>query len=239
MTTATKTEAGKADQLAGLQEARERLEELRQERATRDQDAGAYTQGVMLARAELDRLVASEPEQFGGDGLPKPKTEAAKLKAKIEAAETSRWPAVMAGLDQRIHELEAEVRDLMRPVAVELARAEYEAGLEAKREVLVVRDQLLAAIGRVHATGPALTELANAARGLNGSHVAIDPRWHELEDLLRSIDEFEPARIPPMTPYTDEDPVIRRAADGAWMSVSSDPKAGWSDEQPEPVERPS
>jgi hypothetical protein len=43
-----------------------------------------------------------------------------------------------------------------------------------------------------------------------------------------------------MTPYEDEDPVIRRTADGGWMSVHGrDPKAGWHDEQPEPIERPS
>jgi hypothetical protein len=53
------------------------------------------------------------------------------------------------------------------------------------------------------------------------------------------MDEFKPVRIPAMTPYENEDPVIRRTADDSWMDVHYDPKAGWHDEQPEPVARPS
>lgn len=35
-----------------------------------------------------------------------------------------------------------------------------------------------------------------------------------------------------MTPFTDEDPVIRRTADGGWLSVRSEPPSGWAEEQP-------
>jgi DNA repair exonuclease SbcCD ATPase subunit len=187
MTTAIRATGSKADQLAALQEARERLEEAKQERATKDEDARAWARSVQQAQAELDRLAASEPGQFDHSGQPRPKTAAAKAKRKVDDAKTSRWPAMVKGAEDRIAECEAEVRRLTRPIAAELARSEYEAGLKAKREALVARDQLLAAIARVHASEPTLTGLANAVPGLNGTNVSIDGRWHELELLLRSI----------------------------------------------------
>jgi hypothetical protein len=238
MTTATKE--GEGAQLAALQEARERLEEARQERAVKDRDARGYSRVDMQARAEYERLARSEPEQFGEDGQPKPKTDAAKLKRQVDDAKTSRLPEMVKGADERVAELEAEVRRLTAPLATELARAEYEAGLEAKAEALVIRDQLLAVIGKVNASHPALLEIATATRGaLDGSHVVVDPRWQEVGDLLRSMDEFEPVRVPAITPYEDEDPIFRRTADDSWMDVHYDPKAGWHEEQPEPVERPA
>jgi hypothetical protein len=67
------------------------------------------------------------------------------------------------------------VRRLAAPLAPELARAEYDAGLEAKAEALVIRDQMLAVIGKVNASHRALREIATAVRGgLDGSHVEVD-----------------------------------------------------------------
>jgi hypothetical protein len=57
--------------------------------------------------------------------------------------------------------------------------------------------------------------------------------------MLRSMDQYEPVRIPALVPYEDEDRHILRTADDHWMGVHYEPKAGWHDEQPEPVEPPS
>ena len=74
---------------------------------------------------------------------------------------------------------------------------------------------------------------------LDGAHVAVDPRWQELRNLLLSMDEFEPPRVPALTPYEDEHSLIRRTADDTWMVAHNDPKAGWAEEQPEAIERPT
>ena len=158
MTTATKAPM-EADQLAALRAAKERLAEAQQERAKLDKEARAYSDELAQAQAKLDHLARTDRDQFDGSGQPKPKTAAAKAKQTIDAGKSSRWPAMIAGADERIASLDAEVRRLARPLTSELARAQYDEALEAKGEAMVLRDHLLAAIDKVDASRPHLLEI--------------------------------------------------------------------------------
>jgi predicted nuclease with TOPRIM domain len=152
MTTTTTTEAPAG--YAELEAARAELETAWQERARLGGEYRKFAADLGKVKAELRELATSEPNQFGPDGQPKPKTQAAKLRTKLEQRASSQWPDVIRGADQRVEACEAEVRRLTRPLAVELARAEYQKGLGAMREAQALRGQLREAIARVHATEP-------------------------------------------------------------------------------------
>lgn len=229
-----------SDPFARLQALNEQLEAARRDRARRGEEARAFGREVEQAKVELDHLARTAPDQFDGTGQPKAKSKAGQLKKKIEQAGTSRWPSILDGADQRIAEVERQVRDLLRENAEVIARADYERGLEAKRRLQSLASQMREAVGQMRASEPSLLAITTAVSGpLDGRDVEVNPRLGEVERLVELVDEIRPARIPTLTPYADEEPVIWKTADGGWMPVRSEPAAGWAEDQPERVERPS
>jgi len=237
MTTATSPDT--TDTIAAIAAVREQLDAARKERARLGEESRTYQREIGAAEAGLDHLARTAPDQFT-EGQPKPKTEAAKLRAKLDEAQTNRWPAILAGADERIAALEREVSGLVRDNVVGLARVEYDRGLAGIQQVQALAPEMLDVIGRARATEPALLAIATAAGGgnIDGRSVQVDPLLGELERVLRKVGELEPARIPVLTPYVDEEPTVVQTAAGGWIHVSN---AGRTElaEQPPKIERPS
>ena len=82
---------------------------------------------------------------------------------------------------------------------------------------------------------PPTTSLPGA---IDGRSIQVDPLLRELELVLDNLDDLEPARIPVLTPYADEEPQVIRTADGGWVRAShaGDTELG---EQPEKIQRPA
>jgi hypothetical protein len=127
---------------------------------------------------------------------------------------------------------------LTRQNAVELARREYERGLRARSRLLSLRAEMREAIEELKAPEPELLAIASAVGGpLDGRSVFVDPMIRKLGQTLDRLDDLEPSRIPPLTPYRDEDPQTVRRGDEwvrAWSAGEIDPEC-----QPERIERPT
>jgi hypothetical protein len=232
MATATATKASKAtDGLDERREAQERLDEARQERARLGEESRAYATELARADAALRHLARTSRDQVDG-GQPKPGSEAAKLKAKLDQAEESKWPDILAGADQRIAELEDEVRRLTDRYAVELATPEFRTGEEELTKLDELADQLLAILSSLEARSHRLINIAASCQGrIDGRDVYTDDRLAQLRDLLIERASFRPPRIPILTPFTDEQPRVVRGKSGGWIDSmhGSDNNA---DEQP-------
>ena len=208
--------AMKTESVSRLAAVRTELDEARRARARLGEEARAFQREVQLAEAGLDHLARTAPDQFA-DGQPKPKTEAAKLKAKLEEAKTSRWPSILDGADERIVAKERELAKLIRDNASELATAEYEAGLEEVQRVRSLALELRGAIAQVKSHEPSLLTITSALGGVfDGRDVWVDPHLAEIERVLGGVDELQPARIAALTPFTDEEPRVVRTVDG-WV----------------------
>lgn len=233
----TTTDTPTTDAFANIAAIREQVEAARADRERLGDEATAYFREVEQASAELDHLARSATEQFGSDGQPKPKSKAAALKKKVEDSRQSSWPAILQGADQAIVKLDGELRDLLNANCVELARQEYDRGLDGVRRVQSLAAAMRDAIGAMRATEPALLEIVTAiGMPLDGRDVAVDPRWQELERMLDSLAELEPARIAALTPYSGEQPRKVRTPSGEWSHAGG---AERPEDQPPPMERPS
>jgi hypothetical protein len=125
MTTATKTRPRKKDPLAELREVERQLEEARADRARLGEQAEKFAMGIRVVEVEYGDLSRTAPKQFDGNGQPKPKTRAGTLKKQLEQAQSSRWPQILDGADQRVSELQRKLGVIIEQNAVELATREF------------------------------------------------------------------------------------------------------------------
>jgi hypothetical protein len=235
--TATTAKA-KADPLAALDSAREQLDEARRDRAQVGEQSRAFQVEMQSAAGELEHLARTDRSQFGEDGQPLPKTRAAELRAKLDQAGSSRWPDIVAGAEDRLRRAQEHVRGVTADNAVELARLEYDRGLAATERLRGLAADMRAAIVEARATEPALLGITTALGGVfDGRDVQVDPRWQQLEQFLDALETLEPARIPRLTPYVDEEPSVFRCTSG-WVPARSAAHVELV-EQPPKMERPS
>jgi hypothetical protein len=132
---------------------------------------------------------------------------------------------------------EAEVQQLTRANAIDLARREHDRGLEAVRRVRALTGELRQALAAVRAPEPNLIAIATSVHGaLNAKNVWTDARVAELERALEAADFMLPARIPVMTPYVDDPPPqFFLMTNGDWIPAGSAGQVELA-EQPEPIE---
>jgi hypothetical protein len=174
------------DWLAALEAAREQRDAAAAEREEIDGEARAWSDGVRQAEAELDHLARTEREQFDEGGQPRAKSRAAQLRKQIAEAREARWPEIIAGADQRLDEAERALRRLTSEHAVELARREYERGLQARQRLfaLLRGEEVRDAIAELRAAEQELLAITSAVDGpINGQHVYVDPLLQDFEQM--------------------------------------------------------
>ena len=108
-----------------------------------------WATGIAEVETQLRGLAQTDPGQFGPDGLPKPKSEAASLRSALEKAKASNWPDVIAGGDERLRQAETAYRGAVRDNAITLARIQYERSREGVRRVQELGEELRGALGEV------------------------------------------------------------------------------------------
>jgi hypothetical protein len=188
------------------------------------------------AEAELRSLAPTEREQFDGSGQPRPKTRAAKLKAKIDEAQSSKWPEILAGADERIDRAEDRERQLTDNNAIELAQRDYRAGEDDLAAGAELAEQLLEILQRVRGRMGSLTHTVASCRGrIDGRDIEVDPAIGELIERLRKYPDLAPPRSRTLTPLATENPAIVRGNSGGWISTAHG-SDNFAEEQPERVE---
>ena len=138
------------------------------------------------------------------------------MRSKLDKAQSNRWPDLLAGADQRISEIEDEMRTLTNRHAVELATAEFRGGEDDLLELDAWAEQGLAILGRLWARRDRLIGIAAATRGLDGRDVWSDQGLDELTKALNAHGDRRPPRIPTLTPLVDEQPLKVYRVRGDW-----------------------
>jgi hypothetical protein len=219
----TTTEATPStDPFAAIQAVEQRLQDARQERGRLGRQQRDWAANIAQVEAHLRQLARSDPSQFTQDGLPKPKSEASRLRAKLEQARPSRWGDVLAGADERIERLELEHRELVRVHAAALARAEWDGGVEACGRVRELARELLAAVAEAQRSYHVLHSILTTVPGtLDGRSIEVDGRLDQLEQLLGSLEGLKPPRLQAFTPFEGEDVTVLALEDGNWIRAAS------------------
>jgi hypothetical protein len=222
--------------LDDLRAAEEQVQVAREERRRLGDEATAFFNELARVEAELRGIAETDPEQFGPDGQPKPKSKAAGLRKQLEEGASNRWPQILTGADGRISALEQEVQQGVEDNAVELARREYQGGEKDLADLSALAEQMLPILSRLEERRGHLVDVTSACRGqIDGQDVGADQRLVELRRLLEAHPEFTPPRIPALTPLVgEEEPRKVRAANGEWTHAAWDHEP--HPEQPEKVE---
>jgi hypothetical protein len=231
------------DPFAEIAAVERRLEAARKERGDLGYKQREWASKMHAAAAELDALAATDPDQFDADGQPRKGTRAAKLKATLADAPTSRWQAMIDGSDQRIAELERERHEVRRAHHLALARRQWDDGLEACGEIKEWVREGLALVARAQGGYHVLVEILGEALGsaIDGRSIQTDPRLDTLEQVLSgSFEGLHPPRVPALVPFEGEEPGAYMTQDGGWVPAASADraKAGLAATQPERVVRP-
>jgi hypothetical protein len=161
-------------------------------------------------------LARSDPTQFGQDGLPRPKTAAARLRANLERARDSRWPDVISGSDERVREVEEELRRLVADHAAVFAREQWDRGLEAVEKIKQLAPEMLAAVAQAQHSYHVLHGIVAVLPGgvIHGTSIQVDPRLDEIERAPAGLEGLRPARVPPLVPFVCEEVDAYATQDG-------------------------
>src|SRR5829696_2216507 len=231
--TATKT---KPDSASEFTEAHRELDGARKTRARRGEAYRGYQQKLAQTQAELGHLARTDPDQFGEDGQPKPKSRAAELKQQLDEAGSSSWADVLAGDDERIRAAEVNVHRLTAKHAEELATAEFRAGEDDLAEGDALVEGLLRVLSRLAARRA--RQIANTVScngDIDGRHVLTDDRVDGLMRLLEQYSDFKPPRVTTLSPLVGDEPRVVKGRNGGWIGAHHGSN-NYCDEQPEKLE---